>query len=634
MNRTRVYASCVVGWVALLGRIGLLCAAQTAPPVEVPSAGVLRLEVDATDLAHHVFRAHEAIPTKPGPLTLLYPQWLPGDHSPSGPIDKFAGLVIRAQGKTLQWQRNSQNVYAFHVEVPKGVAAIEVEFQYLSPFDTSQGRVVMTPEMLNLQWNTVALYPAGPNASRVQIAASAMLPKDWGWATALESDGVPSGGVVHFKTVDFATLVDSPVFAGRYFKRIDLDPDAHVPVHLDLFADEPKYLEVPPELLQGFRALVQQEYRLHGSYHYDHYDFLLALSNKFTHTGIEHSRSSENGTDPEYFANWSKRTFMRTLLPHEYTHSWNGKFRRPVDLATPNFNVAMGDSLLWVYEGLTEYWGNVLTARAGLQSVEQTRDELALVAATYSDNRPGFSWRNIQDTTNDPVIWRRPPPYLNYRMNSEYYAAGALVWLAVDTELRTLSHGKRSLDDFARAFFGGGNGAWTVKTYDFDELVATLNAIVPHDWARFLHDRVNANSPPLDGLAAAGWRLVYTEQPSEAQKSAESFAKATDLATSIGLTVSSEGGKITDVRWNGLAFNAGIAPGGALLAVNGSEYSSERLVDALREAATGNTPIELLVKSGDHYKNFQIDYREGPKYPHLERIPGTADWLGTSLAPR
>jgi len=610
-------------------------AADIPPPADTPYAGTLKLHVDATDLDHRIFRAHEEIPAKPGALTLLYPQWLPGNHAPRGPIDKLAGLVIRANGKTLPWRRDPENVYAFHVDVPEGASAIEAEFQFLSPLDTGQGRVVMTPDMLNLQWNAVALYPAGHNASQVQIAASASLPSGWEFATALERDGAASEGKVDFKTVDFATLVDSPMFAGRYFKRIDLDPGAKVPVHLNIVADEAKYLEIKPDQLKAHQELVKQAYKLYGSQHYNHYDFLFALSNKLSGIGLEHHRSSENGVAAEYFTDWSKQAAERDLLAHEYTHSWNGKFRRPADLATPNFNVPMGDTLLWVYEGQTQYWGNVLAARSGLHSAEQARDGLALVVANYADNRPGFSWRNVQDTTNDPTIaQRRPLPYRNYQLSEDYYSAGALVWLAVDAKLRELSHEKKSLDDFARAFFGVDNGDWKVKTYTFGDVVTTLNGIVPHDWATFLRERVDANAPPLDGLAAAGWKLVYTDKPSDYQKNAEGASKTNNFATSIGLMLAQDGGRITDVRWNGPAFKAGIAPGGMLVAVNGREYKSERLVDALKEAKGNNAPIELLVKNGDLYKTFRVDYREGLKYPHLERIPGTVDRLSAIFAPR
>lgn len=618
--------------------LGLSCtayAAELPPPSDTPYPGTLKLHVDATDLDHRVFRVHEEIPAKPGALTLLYPQWLPGNHAPRGPIDKFAGLMIRANGKMLPWRRDPENVYAFHVDVPEGASAIEAEFQFLSPLDPGQGRVVMTPEMLNLQWNTVALYPAGHNASQVHIAASATLPSGWEFGTALERDGATSDGKTNFKAVDFATLVDSPMFAGRYFKRVDLDPGAKIPVHLNLVADEAKFLEIKPDQLKAHQELIRQAYKLYGSQHYNHYDFLLALSNKLSGIGLEHHRSSENGVAAEYFTDWNKQAAERDLLPHEYTHSWNGKFRRPADLATPNFNVAMGDTLLWVYEGQTQYWGNVLAARSGLHSAEQARDELAIIVANYADNRPGFSWRNVQDTTNDPTVaQRRPLPYRNYQMSEDYYSAGALIWLAVDAKLRELTREKKSLDDFARAFFGVDNGDWKVKTYTFDDVAATLNSIAPHDWAKFLRDRVDANAPPLDGLAAAGWKLVYTDKPSEYQKNSESVVKATNLSTSIGLMIAQDGGRISDVRWDGPAFKAGIAPGGTIIAVNGREYKPDRLTDAMKEAKSNSAPIELLVKNGDLYKTYRIDYRDGAKYPHLERIPGTVDRLSAILAPR
>ncbi|MBS0582337.1 MAG: M61 family metallopeptidase [Proteobacteria bacterium] len=609
--------------------------AAVPAPADTPYAGTLKLHVDATDLDHRVFRVREEIPAAPGALTLLYPQWLPGNHAPRGPIDKFAGLVLRANGKVLPWRRDPENVYAFHVDVPDGASAIEAEFQYLSPLDPGQGRVVMTPDMLHLQWNAVALYPAGHDASRIRIAASAALPAGWEFATALERDGAAGDGKIAFKQVDFATLVDSPMYAGRYFKRIDLDPGAKIPVHLNVMADEPKYLEIKPEQLKAHQALVQQAYKLFASQHYDHYDFLLALSNKLGGIGTEHHRSSENGVDAEYFSDWTKQAGVRDLLPHEFTHSWNGKFRRPADLATPNFNVVMGDTLLWVYEGQTQYWGDVLAARAGLRSLEQARDELAMTAATYADNRPGFAWRNVQDTTNDPTAaQRRPLPYRNYQLSEDYYSAGALIWLAVDAKLRELSHEKKSLDDFARAFFGVDNGSWGVKTYTFDDVVAGLNAIAPHDWATFLRERVDANAPPLAGLAAAGWKLVYTDKPGDYQKNAEAVAKASNFAASIGLTVAQDSGRIADVRWDGPAFKAGIAPGGTLVAVDGREYKSERLADAIKETKANNAPVELLVKSGDLYRTFKVDYRDGAKYPHLERIPGTVDRLSAILAPR
>jgi predicted metalloprotease with PDZ domain len=604
-------------------------------PADVEYPGILKLAVDATDLDHRVFRVHEEIPVAAGALMLLYPQWLPGNHAPRGPIDKLAGVVFTIDGKRVPWKRASTDVYAFDLDVPQGAATLVAEFDFLSPQDAGQGRVVMTPDMLNLQWNTVVLYPAGHDAQRITIRPSVKLPDGWQFGTALDAAaGKGADGSVAFKPVSLATLVDSPMFAGRYFKRVDLDPGANAPVRLDIVADEPKDLEITADQLKAHRALVQQAYKLYGSRHYDHYDLLLALSGQMSHIGLEHHRSSENGVEPGYFTAWNAKASVRDLLAHEYTHSWNGKFRRPADLATPNYNVPMGDSLLWVYEGQTQYWGFVLAARSGLWTADQARDALALVASRYADNRPGLAWRNVQDTTNDPVAAHRAPePYRNYQLAEDYYSAGQLIWLAVDAKLRDLTRERRSLDDFARAFFGIDDGSWSVKTYTFDDVVAALNTIESYDWAAFLRDRIDAHAPPLDGFAASGWKLVYTDAPSDYQKAAEAQNKIADHAASIGLTISTKDAKITDVRWNGPAFEAGMASSATLIAVQGREFTAERLKDAIAGTAKG-VPIELLVRTGDVYRTFRLDYRGGLKYPHLERIAGTPDRLDAILAPK
>ena len=611
-----------------------VASAETPAPADTDYPGTLKLSVDATDLDHRIFRVREEIPVVAGPLVLFYPEWLPGNHAPRGPIDKLAGLHLSADGKSVSWSRDSSDVYAFHLDVPEGATTLIAEFDFISPQDTSQGRVVMTPELLDLQWNTVALYPAGHYTSRVTIAPSVKLPAGWQFATALEADGsAAADGSVAFKPVSFETLVDSPMFAGKYFKRVDLEAPG-APVHLDLFADEAKDLEFTNDQIKPHRELVKQAAKLFGSHHYDHYDLLLALTDQMSHIGLEHHRSSENASDPGYFTAWNSKAATRSLLPHEYTHSWNGKFRRPADLATPNFNVPMGDSLLWVYEGQTQYWGFVLASRAGLWSDEQTRDALALVASRYQDNRPGFSWRNVEDTTNDPVIAaRRPLAFRNYQMSEDYYSAGQLVWLAVDAKLRELTHERRSLDDFARAFFGVDDGSWKVKPYTFDDVVAALNSIAAYDWAKFLHDRVDANAPPMDGLAASGWKLVYTDKPSDYQKTSEADAKSIDYSTSIGITVSTKDSKISDVRWNGPAFNAGITTSTTLIAVNGREFTPEKLREAVAATSKG-TPVELLVRNGEIYRTYRLVYAEGLRYPHLERIAGTTDRLSAILAAR
>jgi len=631
--------------IAAFASLCLVCThASFAVEIASPSAeawpGVVRVDVDATDIDHRIFRVREQISVVGGPLTLLYPQWLPGKHAPRGQIDKLAGLHISADGKALEWKRDALDVYAFHLDVPAGATKLLVEFDFLSSQDPAQGRVVMTPAMLNLQWDTVVLYPAGVAARAVTVEASVKLPSGWNYATALDAaSGLANtpgaDGQVGFKPVPLDTLVDSPLYAGRYYKRMDLAPGASVPVRLNLFADEAKNLEASPGQLRLHRDLVEQARRLYGSQHYDHYDFLLALSDELGGIGLEHHRSSENSADPAYFTDWDKQAPGRDLLPHEYTHSWNGKFRRPADLATPNFNVPMQGSLLWVYEGQTQYWGYVLAARSGLWSVEQARDALALVAQTYTDNRPGFAWRDVQDTTNDPILSaRRPQPYRSFQMNEDYYSAGQLVWLAVDAKLRELSHERRSLDDFARAFFGVDDGSYAVRTYTFDDVADALNAVVPHDWAAFLRTRVDALAAPLDGLAASGWRLAYTDKPSAYQRSVEAERKVVDFSSSLGIMVATKDGKISDVRWNGPAFKAGLGASGSLVAVNSRSFTPDRLKDAIVAAKGGHAPIELLVKDGDLYRTVRVDYREGLKYPHLERIAGTPDRLSSILEPR
>jgi predicted metalloprotease with PDZ domain len=609
------------------------------PKIEAPQdaayPGLLKVQVDATDLDHHIFRVHETIPVaKAGPITILYPQWLPGNHSPSGQMKEVGGIVFRAGGKVIPWFRDPVNVFAFHIDVPQGVTSLDVDFDFLSAVTGNEGRIVMTPEMMSLQWISLAMYPAGHFARQVQIEPSVRFPEGWTPFSALETSGVEDG-VTHYKAVDFATLADSPMIAGRYARRIDLDPGAAVPVNLDVIADRPELLAATPQEIDIHRALVQQAYKLYGSHHYNHYDFLFSLSDRMGGEGLEHHRSSEDGTIPDYFTEWSKHPASRDLLAHEYTHSWNGKFRRPADLWTPDFNVPMRDSLLWVYEGQTQYWGFVLSGRSGLLSRQEALDALATTAATYA-NRVGRDWRDVEDTTNDPIIAsRRPIPWTSFQRSEDYYSEGQLVWLDADTLIRERSHGKRSLDDFAKAFFGIDNGSWTTVTYTFDDVVAALNKVEPYDWATFLKQRIYevAPQPPLDGITRGGWKLVYTDTPTDYFKSAETRRKSTDLTYSIGLVLG-HGADITQVQWDGPAFKAGLTIGGKILAVNGIAYDADRLKETITEAKKGHEPINLLVKSGDHYKTVAIDYHGGLRYPRLERIEGTPDLLSAIYTPK
>ena len=621
--------------VSALGLSSFAAVADVPAPQNVPYQGTLKINVDATDIARRIFRVHETIPAQAGALTLLYPQWLPGNHSPTGPIDKFAGLKVTANGKVLPWVRDPLNVYAFHVDVPQGASSVDVEFQFLSPQDTRQGRVVMTPEMLNLQWNTVSVYPAGYYSSQIKAEASVTFPAGWQFGSALEVAS-RSGDTVSFKEIDYDDLVDSPIYAGKYFKRVDLDPGSKTPVFLNIVADDPKYLEIKPEQLKVHQNLVQQMYKMYGAHHYNHYDFLLSLSDKMSGNGLEHHRSSENGVGPSYFTEWEKNSVERDLLSHEFNHSWDGKYRRGADLATPSFNVPMQDSLLWVYEGQTQFWGYVMAARSGLWKEDQARDMLAYVAATYEKGRPGLQqWRNIQDTTNDPVIaMRRPLPYRNYQMSEDYYSGGQMIWLEVDAKLRELSGNKKSIDDFGKSFFGMKNGEWDVNTYTFEDVVKTLNDIQPFDWAPYLRERLDGHGPITNGIAAHGWKLVYNDKPSDMVKGVEMRRGSTDLTYSLGVSIG-KGGDINDVLWDGPAFKAGLSPGMKLIGVNGKEFSGDALKDAVTASAKDKSkPVELLVKNFDEFQTLRIDYHDGLKYPHLERDTGTKDTLSDLLKAR
>lgn len=606
---------------------------QIEPPRDVAYPGVLTLQVDATDLTRHIFRVHETIPVLgPGPMTLLYPEWVPGGHTPRNPLYGVAGLVIRANGQTVPWMRDPVQVFAFHVTAPAGAKTLDIDFEWLSPTTGDQGRMMMTPEMLSAEWIDLAMYPAGYFMRRIPVDASIRLPEGWGYGTALETAG-KDGSDVHFKPVPLDVLYDSPMVAGRYFKVFDLDTSGKSPVRLDVVADRPELLEATPEQIEKHKAFVQQADKLFASRHYDHYDFLFSLSDRLGGIGLEHHRSSEDGTLPTYFTEWAKNAPARNLLPHEYTHSWNGKFRRPADLWTPSLNVPMRDSLLWVYEGQTQYWGYVLGARSGLNTKQETLDALAMTAATYSTGRPGRVWRSVEDTTNDPIIAnRRPQAWTSWQRSEDYYSEGQLVWLDADTLIREKTGGKKSLDDFARHFFGVEDGNYSELTYTFDDIVKALNEVMPYDWAGFLNTRINAVHPefPLDGLTRGGWKLVYTDKPTDFWKQNETIRKTTDLTYSIGLSLNHEA-TINSVLWDGPAFKAGLTVGSKVVAVNGVAYDADLLKEAITNARSG-APIQLIVKDGDHYRIVSIDYRGGLRYPRLERIPGTPDRLAQIYA--
>jgi predicted metalloprotease with PDZ domain len=609
-------------------------------PLDKAYVGPVKLDVNITNLTDRVEHVHEVIPVVPGAkqMILLYPQWLPGDHEPDGPIKMLGGIITTVDGQRVQWVRDRVNMYAFHVPLTPDAKTVGLDFDYLSPIKPSAGRIEMDKNLADLEWNEVLMYPAGYFSRDIPFDVTLHLPDGWKYATALETAS-DHGSTVKFKQTPLNTLVDSPLYAGRYYARFDLSPTKTDEVHLNIFADKPEDLKMTPEELQLHKNLTLQEDKLYGSHHYKHYDFLLLLSNKVGGVGLEHHQSSEDGLGEDYLTDWKDGVLERDLLAHESTHSWNGKFRRPNDLWTPNFNVPMRDNLLWVYEGMTQYWGNVLTARAGMRTPEQTRDIFARVAAGFEASK-GRDWRPLIDTTNQPIISQRTPvSWVSWQRPEDYYTEGELIWLSVDTKIRQLTDDKKSLDDFCKKFLGVYNGSMITDQYDFQDIVNDLNAVAPYDWAKFLRTRIYDLHPqvPEGGITRGGYKLVYNDTPIEWEQT--EFAKYgfADFSTSLGISVGAPHGggaaMIGNVWWGSPAFKAGLVPDTQLVSVNGEAYTAKGLREAILAAEKDHKPIEIQYRRGKDYKTVSIPYYGGLRIPHLERVAGKPDYLDQILAP-
>ncbi len=594
-------------------------ASSIPDPVDQWLPARMILEVDAADIDRAIFRVKQTIPVDPKkPVILLYPEWLPGKHAPRGAISELTGLIFRTQnGALLKWRRDPVDVYAFHVDAPKGTDVIHAEFQFLTPLRTAEGRRVVTPEMMNIQWEQVSLYPAGYYTRAIKLIPSVTLPAGWTGVAALDG-GRQTGNKITYAETDYETFIDSPMFAGKHFKKWDLGNQ----VTLNIWADEGKYLEAAkPEYIAAHKALVDEAVILFGSKHFDRYEFLLALTEELGGIGLEHHRSSENTRSVKYFSDWDKGGNERGLLPHELVHSWNGKFRRSNVTWTPDYRTPMQDNLLWVYEGQTSFWDHVLGARSGLQSKEMVLGELARSAAFYSV-QPGRQWRSVEDTTHDPIFAaRKPKPNASWARGEDYYNEGALIWLDTDMTIRQLSGGKKSLDDFARAFFGIKNGDWGTVTYDFDEIVRALNNVQPYDWAGFLDIRLRrpGQPAPLGGIEKGGYRLIFKDMPNIFDKERGTEDGGLDLTHSLGMTINKTG-KVTATLWDSLAFQNGIVNDAQIVAVNDVAYSKEKMEDALRLAKDGKRPVRLLVERDKRYRTVEIPYAGGLRYPHLEPV--------------
>jgi predicted metalloprotease with PDZ domain len=618
-----------------LSRIGsILCILFTTVISQAATPPTVTLTLDATSAPRKIFHASLKIPATGGDLTLYYPKWIPGEHAPDGPVIDLAGLKFSAGGKTLKWRRDLLDGFTLHVEVPADATEVDAELDYLSPTSFESGFSAgssATDKMTVISWNQVLLYPKGYTSDDITFVASLKLPPYWKFGTPLpvasaEGDGLNGMNQITFKPVSLTTLVDSPVITGEFLKVVPLAQDP--PTEMDIAADSAAALDASPDLWDHYKSLVEQTNKLFGAHHYRDYHFLLSLSDHVAHFGLEHHESDDSRIDERGLVDDAERKAAAGLLPHEYVHSWNGKYRRPYDLATPDYQQPMQDDLLWVYEGLTEYLGEVLTARSGLLTIDQERDHLAQVAAQL-DHTPGREWRNLQDTADAaPQLYFTSRAWESWRRSTDFYDEDTFNWMWADFIIRQQSKGKKTLDDFCKLFHGAPSTGPMVKTYTFDDVVAALNQIVAYDWRGFWTERLTSHGPgaPLGGLEGTGWKLMYDETPSDMERGGEGGFHISDAAYSIGLRLH-EDGAITDTIENMPAAKAGIGPGMKLIAVNGRQFSPEVLHDALKAGKNSNQPLELLVENTDYYKTYKLDYHAGEKYPHLIRDESKPDIL-------
>jgi len=615
----------------------LLVALVSAVMAAGAPAPQITLSVDATDAPRKIFHVRMTIPAKPGSLTLYYPKWIPGEHGPTGPIQDVAGLKFTAGGKTLTWRRDLLDGWTFHVEVPAGASSIEASLDFISPAGSEgiyTGGATATDKMAVINWNDVLLYPEGWPSDDLTYTASLRLPADWKFGTSLAVTS-QSGGEIKFAPVSLTMLIDGPVITGEYLRVVPLNAGQKPPVEMDIAADSAAALDAPAEVWEHYKNLVKQTDALFGAQHYRDYHFLYSLSDHVAHFGLEHHESNDSRLGERALVDPTKRLLGAGLLSHEFVHSWNGKYRRPADLATPDYEKPMQTDLLWVYEGLTEYLGEILTGRMGERTPEEFRDALANTAAEL-DHTPGRAWRNLQDTADGvPAMQGAPRQWESWRRALDYYDEDELNWLWADTIIRQQTHGRKSLDDFCRIFHGPPSGPPQVKTYTFDDIVNTLNQVAPYDWRGFWTERLTNHGPgaPLGGIEGSGWKLVYDDTRSPLVQAEEGDRGAVNAAYSIGLWLKSDG-TVTDTVEGMPAAQAGIGPGMKVVAVNGRKFSKDVLGDALQVGKNSNTALELLVENTEYYKTYKLDYHGGEKFPHLVRDETKPDVLSEIIKPR
>lgn len=615
-------------WIWLAASAAVCAHAQARP------GRPIKVSVDATQASRRVLHSQLEIPASPGPLTLYYPKWLPADHSPDGPIPNVAGLKFSVAGKSIPWRQDSVDMYAFHIDVPPGADSVTVNLDFLlsAPGPTIDFSASASAKLLILMWSEVLLYPAGFPASQLTFSPALTLPPQWKFSTALPIDQ-QSGNTITFKPLPLDLLIDSPVQSGPYIKVFQLTPDGPLRHELDVAAEDPYLLNLPPDLLENYKRLVAEAMALYQSHHYREYHFLLTLSDNVMGLGQEHHESSDDRIPARGLLDPGKRLLNAGLFPHEFTHSWNGQFRRPEGLATPDFQQPMKSDLIWVYEGLTSYLGTILSARSGLWTAAQTRENLATLASTL-EHRPGRNWRSLQNTAlAAQVLYFSPAEWTTYRRGTDFYIESVLLWLEVDVTIRKLTQEKRSLDSFCRDFLGGPGGQPVISTYNFEDLVSALNKVAPYDWHEFFRQRMDPTDPPpaFRGLTEGGWRLVYNDEPNEMVLAGQESGTG-DFTSSLGLIVKSDG-NIQDAVLGMSAYNSGLGPYMKIVGVNGRQFSLDELTRAIQNSKTTAAPIAVLASNSGVLETYEINYHGGAAYPHLERVPSVTDYLDNILTP-
>jgi predicted metalloprotease with PDZ domain len=618
------------------GTLLWLLTAALGWPQQGAQQGVIQLNVDARDAPRRLIHIQLHIPVSPGPITLLYPQWIQGEHGPTGPIADVVSLTFRANNQALAWRRDSVNLYAFHLTAPQGSTTLDAAFDFISPADAggfTEGSS-MTTELAVLNWNQFVLYPQGTPADQLRYQATLRLPHDWHFGTALNV-AKESADKIEFQSASLAALIDSPLSAGAHYKTVELGISNGAPHYIHIAADSERALAMPPHAIKQYKRLVAEAGAIFGSRHYRSYHFLLTLSDHVASFGLEHHESSDDRLGERTLLDNDLLTYYSELLPHEYVHSWNGKYRRPAGLATKDYSEPLQGDLVWMYEGLTEYLGSVLAARSGLETPELFRERLAYVIS-HLEYESGRSWRPLADTAiSAQILFPAREDYSALRRGIDFYGEGQLVWLEVDTLIRKLSHGTKSIDDFCREFYSGGEASPAVNPYTLDDVISSLNRVQPYAWVDFFRERVDTvqTGAPVQGIENAGWKLTYDDIRPGYWSTTEDQDRTTDMLPSLGMIVKSDG-LVADVVMGSSAQRAGVVPGSTITSVNGRQFTATVLREEVQGAAKNAHPIELMIKSGEYTSTPKVDYHGGERYPHLERRNGQPDMLTEIVQPR